>query len=316
VLRCFYGESLQSGQDLRAELKRFAIPVQRVAALIIVTCGLALALAQSPSASAALPEETPKPAASASKGKSAVAPKELDRSIEEVIQKREYSWRLPREAAQPKSKPAENEDGGVKRFFKSVEASVKKAFRWVSDFFDWLSRQGKGPRVPGMGGFDLRAAIMPLLTLLLLVLIGVLAWLVVRLWLRRSVPQEILAEAVVALPNVADENVGAEQLPEDGWMRLARELLGRGELRLALRALYLASLAALAERNLIALAKFKSNHDYERELRRRGHALQDVPRVFSENVSVFERVWYGFHDVTPQMLEEFSGNVERIRLGA
>ena len=50
-----------------------------------------------------------------------------------------------------------------------------------------------------------------------------------------------------------------------------------------------ASLAHLAERNLISLAKFKSNRDYERELRRRGHSFPNVLTFFGENVLVFDR---------------------------
>jgi len=151
---------------------------------------------------------------------------------------------------------------------------------------------------------------------LIVLLVGVLVWLVVRVWKRRGPAEEIIAEAIAPMPNVADENVGAEQLPEEGWLRLARDLLQRGELRLALRAFYPASLAALAGRNLITLAKFKSNRDYERELLRRSHALQEVPRVFSENVSVFERSWYGLHEVTTEVLDHFAGNVERIQTGS
>ena len=94
---------------------------------------------------------------------------------------------------------------------------------------------------------------------------------------------------------------------------MARDLLNRGELRLALRAFYLATLAHLAERNLITLARFKSNRDYERELARRGHALAEVPVIFAQNVTTFERVWYGLHEVTPEMLQQFSGNVERMK---
>ena len=314
VLRCFYGESQQSGQDLRAELNSVAKPM-KAAALALLAFLLALGPALSAAAAASESEDNRRPAALA--GNSSVPPTELDRSIEETIQKREYSWRLPREAAAPKKKPAASEDESwIKKFFKGLEGSVKKAFRWVGDFFDWLQRQGGRSKTPGMGGFDLRAAIMPLLTLLLLALLGLLTWLIVRLWQRRATPEERIAEPVVALPDVTDESVGAEQLPEDGWLRLARDLMGRGESRLALRAFYLASLAVLAERNLIALAKFKSNRDYQRELGRRGHSLRELPQVFSENVSVFERVWYGHHDVTPQVLEAFSGNVERIRTGA
>jgi hypothetical protein len=57
------------------------------------------------------------------------------------------------------------------------------------------------------------------------------------------------------------------------WTRLGREFRQRGELRLALRAFYLASLSHLAAKGLVTVARFKSNRDYERELRRRGHAF-------------------------------------------
>jgi hypothetical protein len=249
--------------------------------------------------------------------RSAIPPKALDRSIDEVIQKREYSWRLPREAA-PKepAKAKERKEGFIAKTFKSLGAGVKSVFRVISDFFEWLDKQSRRPKTPGIGGLNLGAAIKPLLFVLIVLLVGVIVWLAVRIWKRRGPAEEITAEAIAPMPNVADEDVGADQLPDEGWVRLARDLLQRGELRLALRAFYLASLAALAGRNLITLAKFKSNRDYERELLRRSHALQEVPRVFSENVSVFERSWYGLHEVTPEMLDHFAGNVERIQAGS
>ena len=112
---------------------------------------------------------------------------------------------------------------------------------------------------------------------------------------------------------MADERVSADQLPEDQWTRLARDLLGKGEFRLALRAFYLSSLAHLAACGLIALARFKSNRDYERELNRRSHALPALGSTFSENVLTFDRVWYGLHEANEEMVQQFAGNVERIR---
>ena len=149
-----------------------------------------------------------------------------------------------------------------------------------------------------------------------MLLAGVIGWFIFRAWQKRDRTQDGVAEALPAVPDVADENVGADQLPEDGWSRLARELLERGELRLALRAFYLASLASLADRNLITLAKFKSNLEYQRELDRRAHALPVVTGAFGENLSVFERVWYGLHEVTPEMLREFAVRVDKVRSGA
>jgi hypothetical protein len=113
------------------------------------------------------------------------------------------------------------------------------------------------------------------------------------------------------VPDLTDENVGADQLPEDGWTRLARELLERGEYRLALRAFYLATLAHLAEHQFITLARFKSNREYQQELQRRGHVLAELLPPFNENVSAFERVWYGTHPVNQDAVVQFASNVER-----
>ena len=94
---------------------------------------------------------------------------------------------------------------------------------------------------------------------------------------------------------------------------MARDFLARGELRLALRAFYLASLAHLAQRNLVTIARYKSNHDYERELSRRAHALPEVMSTFTENVSIFDRIWYGMHEVNGAMIDHFQRNVEKIK---
>jgi hypothetical protein len=89
--------------------------------------------------------------------------------------------------------------------------------------------------------------------------------------------------------------------------------VSRGELRLALRAFYLASLAHLAQREFIRLERYKSNHDYDRELQRRARGNGVLLEAFDENLLAFERAWYGDHDVTPGMLDGFSQNMERIR---
>jgi hypothetical protein len=149
-----------------------------------------------------------------------------------------------------------------------------------------------------------------------LVAVAVIALVILlfRVWQKRRQPSGAVAsEAIQPLPDLTDENVGADELPEDGWTKLARELLERGEFRLAMRAFYLASLAHLAQRNLLQIARFKSNRDYERELRRRGHSFPSLLTVFGDNVSVFERIWYGMYDVNRELVNEFAANVERMR---
>jgi hypothetical protein len=80
-----------------------------------------------------------------------------------------------------------------------------------------------------------------------------------------------------------------------------------------MRAFYLASLSHLAARNLISIARFKSNREYERELRRRGHSFPELLSAFGENISTFEAIWYGRHEVNPDLVNQFAGSVERIK---
>ena len=311
ILRCFYGESLQTGQDLKAELRLLRDSARPVVAtaLIALLCLAPLAVSGADEAVSGAPEKT--------RIVAGVSSPDLDKSIEQTIRQREYTWRAPRDSAVKTQDTGENSDGFFSRTLKGIQTMMKDIGRFMRSLGDWLdklSRTSSGTSRPG--SFDFAAAMRPLLFVLLVVLAGVIGWFIFRAWQKRDRTEEVVAEALPAVPDVADENVGADQLPEDGWSRLARELLERGELRLALRAFYLASLASLADRNLITLAKFKSNLEYQRELDRRAHALPVVTGAFGENLSVFERVWYGLHEVTPEMLREFAVRVDKVRSGA
>ena len=308
VLRCFYGESLRTGQDLKAELGNYTQAAAKLPAVALLFLTLHLCV---PAANAAEKlERTPNPKPET---RNALSSPALDRSIDEVIHRREYTWRMPRESA-PADAEAEADLSPLQRAFKQLESAVKKVGIWLQDGIEWLIRKLSGRRAgPNLGGLDIAGAIRGIVIILLIALAGLLVWLLFRIWQRRQPVEELEAKPLSPVPNVADENVGADQLPEDGWLRLARELMERGELRLAVRALYLAALAHLAERNLIALARFKSNRDYERELRRREHALGGLTEIFDTSVTAFERVWYGRHGVTTELVEEFRVNVERMK---
>ena len=118
---------------------------------------------------------------------------------------------------------------------------------------------------------------------------------------------------MAAAPDLEDEATGADALPEGGWLALARDLAEQGDLRLALRAAFLASLAALAEKGLVQIARFKSNRDYRDELARRAHAERAVFELFAQSTGIYERVWYGTHATTRDMLEHVLANQEQLR---
>ncbi len=311
ALRCFYGGSLQSGEDLKAELKRLSQPAQSLAACLLIAL-MVLGAGSVQGAESASPA-VPKPAATAPAA--SVAPSELDRAIREVIQQSKYAWRLPRK----KARISEDEEPGIiRRFLQKAGDSLRQGAKSVWDWVDkWLRKLHRSERGGGSSGYGWIMFLDILLYVLVAVVVAGLAILVLRLWQsRKRRKQPIASQAIQPAPDLSDESVGAEQLPEDRWTSLAREHLGRGEFRLALRAFYFASLAHLAERNLISLAKFKSNLDYERELGRRGHSFPELLALFGENVLVIDRAWYGLHQVSGEQVSRFAANVERIKAGA
>jgi hypothetical protein len=93
---------------------------------------------------------------------------------------------------------------------------------------------------------------------------------------------------------------------------LARQLAEKGSLRLAIRAFYLASLAGLADHELITIEKFKSNQDYEMELHRRAHQKEGLLAAFSKSREIFERVWYGMYNISRPDLDNFAAIQKKV----
>jgi hypothetical protein len=186
------------------------------------------------------------------------------------------------------------------------------------ELVDWYERHFPRDQ-PQAGAGNSRAGVaLGLVRLLLYIfiaavvlLLGWLAWLVWR-QARRQGALVLAARAVVAVaPDLRDENVQAALLPADGWLALAREQAARGEWRLALRALYLAMLARLAAERFITLAAFKTNLDYERELRRRALSRQEIVGRFVRRRRAFEEVWYGRAEAGPAEINDWMAELER-----
>jgi|ERR1051326_7535484 hypothetical protein len=313
VLRCFYGKSLESGEDLKTDLKQFALPVRQIAVLLaaLVLFGMTLA----PPAASAQPNKTVLAGSVTAPPSTASVPAaELDNAIQSVAQKSKYAWRMPREKTVGTDK---SRNGFLDRFLDRLGTMVRD---WLRSLGNWLdrvlrklfSRQTTQP--PGSSGYGW-IMVQELLPYLLIGAAAVcLGYIAYRVWRNRHCAVQPVAILPVPLdPDLADESLGAAHLPEDGWTKLGRELLARGELRLALRAFYLASLAQLAQRNLISLAKFKSNRDYLLELQRRAHSFPDLLNLFGHNIAVFDRTWYGLHQATTELVTQFAANVERMR---
>src|SRR2546423_2732360 len=299
VLRCFYGESLRSGEDLRVELRRASLSETRLVALLV---GLALLIC---------------PIVVRAESHPAVEASELDRSISETTNHPEFSWRMARNPTETAPPDSNSFLASVGRGTKSI---IKKIGHWIGDFFDWLGLHTRRPPAvglppPGELKSGLAGSSRMLLYAFLVLASGAAILLLVRVIRhRRGKTDELAAEPLTARKvDLADETVTADQLPEDEWLALARTLIAQKEFRLALRALFLAGLAHLAQQQIVALAKHKSNCEYAAEGRRRAGDQAVVQAAFTQNMVAVERVWYGLHDVTAEMIDRFSANLEQIR---
>lgn len=297
ALRCFHGESLRSGEDLAAELHALPRPGAAVTALL-----LAALLSTSPVCAA--PGAPP----------ASLYAAELNQSIDETVKRPEFSWKLPRQGEKAEVKGKWPFVDAIGRFLKATGRVIKRIFKAIAE---WMNRQF-APRNPSPDSEGMRAWYassrfwMTALIGFLLVAAMALLFQAVRLW-RRKRAGVSLTPAVMPRPDLTDESVTADLLPEDEWLALARAHLALGELRLALRAFFLAGLAHLARREILVLARHKSNRDYQAELRRKARDRPPLLDAFAQNIAIVERVWYGRHEIDREGLARFENNLEQIR---
>lgn len=305
VLRCFYGLSIKTGDDLKSALQ----PFLKVAALCLF-----MVMANLPQG-IAYGDVT----ASARFQNSALNNQryadQLDGQIEKVLEQRRYAWRLPRENV-----PEPPEDEGVigstldwvgkqsRSFFKAIGD-------WLDDLFDKMDRADPDLEgLPSSETSDQRPLIRWLFYalgtgLLLLFIYGLIRW------LKNSRPVSsgtVIEQESPDGIDLEDENVTAQDLPMDRWLSMAEDMISRKDFRRALRAVYLSILASLADYQRVKIARYKSNRDYARELERRAHAEPELQKIFGRCIQRFERSWYGMHHVDRQHVDQFMDNQKRI----
>ncbi len=305
ALRCFYGVSIETGEDLEAELER----VQRASkqAVPVLAALLILAAVSAPEAAANH--------AAASEKSVRISPDALDRSIEHVIGRKEYAWRIPRDQVK---KPDEPSSFGV-TLIRWAGGIVKKTVRFIGNIVDSINNWMKdlfperAPPNKNGSGVNWATSVNTLLYLLAGVFLIALLFLVIKEM--RQKKDENVSAAVYAesrRPDLSDENVAADVLPADGWFALAKELLESGSYRFAVRALYLGAIAYLADNRLIISADYKSNREYTAELKRRAHGREPLIDLFVSQVNFFEKAWYGEYEVSRTDALMFEENHRRL----
>ncbi len=315
VLRCFYAGSRTTGADLlgrlaacrekheeegrreRGTLGRVALP-----ALFAVSTALAAPTA------AQEPPAAPPPAA-----QGAVDADLFRKEIAETLEQKKYQWRLSRrlDGSVPTA-----EESWLGRRLGEISSSAKRHIRAFGDWFEEMmrrllerERRGGAKGMEEETGF-FRGLGSTMSVALVAVVLGLLLWFAFAMYRRYRGREkaEIPDEGRGGPIDLASEDIVATQLREDEWLRLAREQIERGDERLAIRALFLATLAHLGEEGLLKIARSKSNRDYRGELGLRARALAGLRRAFDENTTLFERVWYGPHRPGPGGVEGYLEN--------
>jgi hypothetical protein len=318
LLRCHYGQSLRSGEDLRAGFRRLGAEAagrtRRVWTGVAIALGLWGATAGGGGAEvqAAEPRHELRIASAES----------FERTISDVMSRPLYEWRFPRDevSAESRSESAlgrwiENWLNDLRESGRDLKDWIGRSMRGVGDFLERLGRRlfGRGWRAPGGGGaIDWTGGLQLLLWLaLVLSVVAAAAW-AVRAWWRQPAGTEAVPQAGPAADWLREEVAAAER-PQDEWIGMAEEYLVKGEHRLALRAYYLAALSGLARAGSIRLARHKSNREYAAELDRRYRGESNVPGAFRQVTGRFEPVWYGEHEVTREALAEVREELETLR---
>jgi len=317
VLRTFYGEALHTGEDLRLEVRRPAGRGWAVKGGRALMVALVLGL---------LPGAGPGGVRAAEAVPAGVAPADMDRALDETLRGRDFQWALP---PVPGVEAVDEADGLIKRFVRQgfeligqVVQDVKGFFSRLGDWIDGLFKSKNENEKPkpavkqdtGDYGQLWRGALYVLLALCL----AALVWIVWSGWKKRPVARRTLAPlgATPLAPDLNDEQLEASRLPSHEWLELARSQLALGEWRLALRALYLGSLANLGARGLVSLARAKTNLDYERELGRRAAGRTEIVTGFKSRRLSFECVWYGRASAEETQVRSWLAELEREEGGA
>lgn len=293
VIRCFHGTARKTGDDLLVDLSNFRLShVARIIVMgILFTAGSALGGAT----------------------EQVIDQNELDQTIEKVVQSPRYTWRAPRENLLPENHYSYSWFQAIGQWAKSCYDAFTEVMGKIERFFNRLFGGKNYPAKDPFrlfGAFTIGKVIMWITILILAVWVGRALW-------RRFAGKKAQMDMAIAIPQIptvdlTSEEISAEDLDEDEWFLLAAEKVAEGEFRLALRALFLGSVAGLGRRHLVQIQRHKSNRDYLRELKRREAYLVDDLRDFSEVADIFEQVWYGTRAADENLYQDVNRPARRL----
>ena len=231
----------------------------------------------------------------------------FDAAADNVLRDARYGWAL--------GEGEEIEDDEPDNWFvRQIKSLREYVIRKIEAFAEWLRKllrpesTGTGSS-SGVGADTLRTWIIALSAAAAALLVALFVR--SRIAAKRAAPAPAPVNA--AKPDADDMSVSPDDFPEDEWLALAERLAAEGDVRKALRAMFLALLARLARFGLIAARASKSNSDYMRELRRRAEVGEAVKSQFRVAARTYESVWFGDHSATDASFADLNAALELCR---
>lgn len=197
----------------------------------------------------------------------------------------------------------------------SILDKIKRAVEMFGDLFDkmrdWIGndrpREGNGLFSGNTGVFSASFA-----TWMAWILVGVIVLLVAILVIRmirdaRREPARAPTASPVGMENAASTENALDYSAEE-WSEFGAQWAKKGDLRLALRAIYLGTLVALHRNRVIVYDRNKTNWEYVGEFKRSAAARA----IFSELTRVFDFKWYGMEPVANEEYATYQSNAKRL----
>ncbi|MBN2006095.1 MAG: DUF4129 domain-containing protein [Anaerolineae bacterium] len=203
--------------------------------------------------------------------KSAVDPNQAQEALDGILARPEFQWE-------------ERELNPLERWWKDL----------VERFLEWLQRLlGDSTGIAVGGGQLLNYLIAG---------VGILGIGILLLYLLRGLQLNFAGDGELKVKD------GASGMPltASAALQEAQTRSTGGDYRTAMRYLYLSLLLLLDEREILRYDHTLTNREYARSLAR----LPQFAATFSRVVDVFDRVWYGHHEINVEEYTEYAAQVE------
>ncbi len=278
AVRCFQFEANSDGRDLLVKIRKVAA----TAVVLFVMSGISLRAANT------------------------VAADGLSHRIDHVIATdQEYRWAHSNHAMEPPNSLAA-------RIVDGIQHGLSKADAAMDHFFDWFGKLFK-PEHQGASTTPKHSTSRSNLWWLLAVLAGLVMGIVFFAIRRLGALPVVARQAPVHPPSDIDNSaLEAGDRADTEWLQIAGQHSSSGDFRLAVRAIYLANLSYFGAQQSILLARSKTNGMYERELRLRARNSGALQSFIRTNRG-YERVWFGEHPASAELVTEFENEARAIR---